>query len=149
MKGTGGMGQTKQTAWLAAAALLAVLLFHQAPGLLALPANSTASADFEALVAFMSGFNQDEGTVLVGWDGMVDPCLGNWPGVVCSCDELPRLITKSCNSSIDLAGGLRVRGIDLGPLARADAKRLSGTIHPAVGSLSELVYLDLSDNLLT
>jgi hypothetical protein len=122
----------------------------------------TAQQDLDALVGFMAGVERVDGTVLASWDGLVDPCLGGWPGVICTCEDLPRALAASCSNSItntsssnstvngttEAAGTLRVRGLDLGPLTTADGLKLAGTIHPAVGSLTELVYLDLSDNML-
>jgi hypothetical protein len=122
---------------------------------------TTAQPDVDALVGFMSGFTHVDGTVLANWDVFVDPCAGGWPGVICTCEGLPRALAASCSSNIttsgsnssanastETAGSLRVRGLELGPLTTADGDKLAGTINPAVGSLSELVYLDLSDNML-
>jgi hypothetical protein len=122
----------------------------------------TAQQDVDALVGFMAGVERVDGTVLASWDGLADPCLGSWPGVICTCEDLPRALAASCSSSstntsssnstangtTEAAGTLRVRGLDLGPLTTADGAKLAGTIHPAAGSLTELVYLDLSDNML-
>jgi hypothetical protein len=123
---------------------------------------STAQQDVDALVGLMAGIERVESTVLENWDGLEDPCLGGWPGVICSCEALPRALAASCsgsstntsssnstaNGTTEAAGTLRVRGLDLGPLTTADGAKLAGTIHTAVGSLTELVYLDLSDNML-
>lgn len=124
--------------------------------------STTAQADVDALVGFMSGFTSVDGTVLANWDVFVDPCAGGWPGVICTCEGLPRGLAASCsngnmtvstsnsstNASAEATSNLRVRGLELGPLTTADGQKLAGTINPAVGSLTELVYLDLSDNML-
>jgi hypothetical protein len=151
-----GEGANRTSRWLLLVLLLVAL---QVP---ASAVGTTAQPDVDALVRFMSGFTRVDGTVLATWDVFVDPCAGGWSGVICTCEDLPRALAASCssnittsssnssstNSSSDAAGSLRVRGLELGPLTTADGQKLAGTISPAVGSLTELVYLDLSDNML-
>lgn len=135
-------------------ALLVLLLISLLASAAAI--GTTAQPDVDALVGFMAAFPRVGGTVLADWDVFVDPCLGGWPGVICTCEDLPRALAASCrssssssvNASTEAASSLRVRGLELGPLMTADGQKLAGTISPAVGSLSELVYLDLSDNML-
>lgn len=137
----------------AARALLALLLLADgaARSLGQVHPNSTAPADYDALLGFLAAVGPVDGTLLAQWDA-TDPCLGGWPGVLCDCGQLPRAAAAACsaattaNSSSSSGDGLRVRGLDLGPLASAGAARLRGSISPLLGNLSELLYLDLSGN---
>eukprot|EP00879_Flechtneria_rotunda_P023949 GHRR01025369.1.p1 GENE.GHRR01025369.1~~GHRR01025369.1.p1 ORF type:complete len:969 (+),score=296.48 GHRR01025369.1:353-3259(+) len=131
------------TVLLACRMLLLALLVCQAQP------NSTLPADVDALVGFVTGFTAVEGTVLAAWDVNADPCAGQWPGVMCSCEDLPSSIQPGCHNTANASGSLRVKGLDLGPVVSGTSRPLEGTILPALGSLSELAYLDLSNNKLS
>jgi hypothetical protein len=107
--------------------------------------NGTLQSDYDALVMLLANISPLDGTVLALWD-MADPCLGKWPGVFCSCSDLPRIVKGGCNSSDDASGYLRVRALDLGPVTTGIGSRLQGNISASLGSLTALTYLDLSAN---
>lgn len=107
--------------------------------------NGTLQSDYDALVMFLADISPLDGTVLALWD-MADPCLGKWPGISCSCSDLPRIVQAGCNSSADPSGYLRVKALDLGPVTIGTGSRLQGNISVALGNLTALTYLDLSAN---
>jgi hypothetical protein len=130
-----------------AAARAALLALALAALLLAQPAAAQAPAlpaDTAALQAFRSGISNANDTVLVTWDDALDPCGGTWVGVGCDCSQVPPSPTP-CNNT-DASGNARVLGLNLGPVYQAATQKLQGSIAPAVGNLSALRYLDLSDN---
>lgn len=107
-------------------------------------ANSTSPADVTALVDFMAGLSSIGDTQMVSWDVYTDPCTGvGWPGVICHCSGLPSVVQPGCSD--DTGGISRIRGIDL-HLMSSSMQRIEGTISPALGDLTQLVYLDLSQN---
>eukprot|EP00878_Enallax_costatus_P036616 GHUV01041138.1.p1 GENE.GHUV01041138.1~~GHUV01041138.1.p1 ORF type:complete len:177 (-),score=31.51 GHUV01041138.1:141-671(-) len=109
-------------------------------------ANSTLATDIEALVDFAYGFQPVEGTLLASWGSSSDPCSGDgWPGVMCQCSDLPSLAAAGCSDTPDPSGSLRVKGLDLHQMS-SGMRKLQGTMPSALGSLDQLVYLDLSSN---
>lgn len=133
------------TAW---RALLGILLIAAALGV-STQLQPTAPGDVDALAAIAAAVSPLDGTVLAGWDAYVDPCAG-WPGVLCNCSSLPARVAANCNEaaapSSAGAGPRRVLGLDLGPLVSAGMKQLQGTLSPAIGNLTALLYLDASGN---
>jgi len=87
--------------------------------------NGTLQSDYDALVMLMADISPLDGTVLTLWD-MTDPCLGRWPGVFCSCNDLPRVVKAGCNSSIDASGYLRSKSTGLGSCYNRNWKQVAG-----------------------
>jgi hypothetical protein len=121
------------------------------------PAASTLQSDVEALLDFWTkGVEGSEGSaILQDWQGRADPdpCTGAWAGVICDCGGLPAALQAACavSAAANASGNstLRIVGLDVGPLVAGSGAKLRGTINPSLGSLSQLAYLDLSDNELT
>lgn len=116
--------------------------------------NATAPSDVAALAAFRAGLSPQQGSILANWgvSPPTDPCQSGWKGVICSCQDLPiRSLAAACDSAYNASAAqlYRVLGLDLGPVASAGGQKLQGTISPALGSLQELLFLDLSSNELT
>lgn len=126
-------------------AQLAVALALQ-PHLSSGQANSTLAADIDALVEFAYEFQPVEGTLLATWGSSSDPCNGDgWPGVLCQCSDLPTIAAAGCSDTPDPSGSLRVKGLDLHQMD-SGMQQLQGPVPTALGSLDQLVYIDLSSN---
>jgi hypothetical protein len=144
----------------AALLLLLLLLLHPAPAAAQTPA-SNSSSEAEVLLTFWQGLSaRTQGSaILQDWESRADqdPCADGWAGVICACDALPsRALAAACNSSMAASGGgsgsaqpPRIVGLDLGPLTAGGGGKLRGSISGALGGLSHLMFLDLSDNELT
>lgn len=132
----------------AACLLLACsLLLALAPAARAQAANTTAPSDAAALAQVLDALRPHADSILATWTAGTDPCA-SWGGVICSCADLPiKSLASACASTFNTsAEQLRVLGLDLGPTANAAGQKLEGAIDTALGSLQELLYLDLSDN---
>jgi hypothetical protein len=115
--------------------------------------STTLPSDVAAITSLWNGLQPFENSILGNWTpDESDPCTGGWGGVICSCEDLPnRAVAAACQAAgtSNSTGPRRVIGLDLGPVANVGGQKLTGSISPAIGSLQELLYLDLSNNELT
>lgn len=119
----------------------------------ALP-NATHPSDVAALLALQRAITNLNGTVVSTWNVTTDPCVGGWAGVYCNCSQIPADQVSGCSRTYTNATAYRVLKLDLGPVTRSSggspsSGKIQGVLPPELGGLSEMLFLDLSQNQLS
>ena len=115
---------------------------------------ATDPQDVDALLALQRAVTNINATVVSTWNLTTDPCVGGWAGVGCNCSQIPTDQVSGCSKSYDNSTYYRVLKLDLGPVTRSSggspsSGKVQGVIPPELGSLSDILFMDLSQNQLS
>jgi hypothetical protein len=119
--------------------------------------NATQPSDVEALKALYRAITNINSTVVSTWNLATDPCgqpgtwTGSWAGVFCSCTQIPSDQVQTCTKDYTNSTYFRVLKLDLGPVTRssgssANSGKIQAVLPPELGDLTDLRFLDLSQN---
>jgi hypothetical protein len=114
----------------------------------------TLQGDVDALLALRRAITNLNSTVVSTWNLTTDPCVGGWAGVACNCSQIATDQVPGCSKDYANSSNFRVLKLDLGPVTRSsggspNSGKIQGAIPPELGSLSDMLFLDLSQNQLT